>query len=604
MTTPTILTQTAGGAAPAINEDAYTISGSNLVFAVTGSYGQCYNDNPASEGSYYFELTNNSPNSGIGANITICSPSTISHTTDIGGSNFDGAIGVGQLGNLCNNGSVGGAIIPRWDIPGTVLCIAVSLPNLVWFRVGNGSWNGNASADPATGVGGVSLTALTAPLCVAIDAGTNFDATVNFGQNPFVYSPPALFNNWPGAESITLTSATITAGSPMALVGMTNNAIAEALDYSTDAGNTWTACTAYTSAADWTASGPTYAAGSSGNIIVRDHANPTVVSAPVFFRLPYVPPTYATVIFEDAFTSTDEMVANGWNLSPLTFTNYEGTTSVTWGADGVLLIGDLIGGFMVAGFCIQTVTTPVTDWTAVFELALLSHWNGENQNLVFGLSSATDKDNIDAFQILLSFDKDTSNNLAINTCGVYTPNGTYEFTYDDTCTLIVSSTKNATTGLATTTVMHNGTAVVAEGPTTPPMGMLGEFIWNTQSGYSTAFPNIAQISNFVIYSTTPPPETLVITGASCLTGSPVALEGTNTAPIAPALDYSLDGSATWEPVSGYVSGMTWSGLGPVPATGTHTIQVRDDTDHAILSNTFTFTVGVGIYIWDGVKINP
>jgi hypothetical protein len=46
---------------------------------------------------------------------------------------------------------------------GGVLCMAVDRPNdLVWVRHNNGNWNGSATANPATGVGGISISGLPA----------------------------------------------------------------------------------------------------------------------------------------------------------------------------------------------------------------------------------------------------------------------------------------------------------------------------------------------------------------------------------------------------------------------------------------------------------
>ena len=85
-------------------------------------------------------------------------------------------------------------------------------------------------------------------------------------------------------------------------------------------------------------------------------------------------------------------------------------------------------------------------------------------------------------------------------------------------------------------------------------------------------------------------------------GGLVQLVGSNTGTIAAAMDYVLDGGG-WAPVSNFDGGADWSGQGPQVTSGTHTIQVRDHTDTGTVSNVETFTVGVGLFVWDGVTLH-
>jgi hypothetical protein len=77
-------------------------------------------------------------------------------------------------------------------------CIALDIGGgLVWFRADAASWNGSGTADPATGVGGLSISALGVPLFPMFNTAANADQlTVNFGASAFVQTPPAGFGNW------------------------------------------------------------------------------------------------------------------------------------------------------------------------------------------------------------------------------------------------------------------------------------------------------------------------------------------------------------------------------------------------------------------------
>lgn len=72
---------------------------------------------------------------------------------------------------------------------------------LIWFRVGTGLWNNNASADPSTGVGGVSIAGITGTVIPTFLVGTtlaqNQDIlTLNFGQFAFQNALPTGFSAW------------------------------------------------------------------------------------------------------------------------------------------------------------------------------------------------------------------------------------------------------------------------------------------------------------------------------------------------------------------------------------------------------------------------
>ena len=96
---------------------------------------------------------------------------------------------------------------------GTVYCFAIDLTaRLAWVRRNNENWNANASANPATGVGGVAMAPgyNFAPIVRFQSSATTTDAmTGNFGTSPYVHPIPAGFGNWPPAWSFKL-NATFT----------------------------------------------------------------------------------------------------------------------------------------------------------------------------------------------------------------------------------------------------------------------------------------------------------------------------------------------------------------------------------------------------------
>lgn len=87
--------------------------------------------------------------------------------------------------------------------PGHVCCMATDLDNQrMWFRIDNGNWNNDPTANPATNVGGVDISAATGgfevkPVVACVD--NNIHGTANFGGAAFAFTVPAGFTaGWPG----------------------------------------------------------------------------------------------------------------------------------------------------------------------------------------------------------------------------------------------------------------------------------------------------------------------------------------------------------------------------------------------------------------------
>jgi hypothetical protein len=69
--------------------------------------------------------------------------------------------------------------------------------NLVWFRTDAGNWNNSGTANPATGVGGLSISPLGTPLFPMFTTFVSGDQLVaNFGATAFAQTAPAGFGKW------------------------------------------------------------------------------------------------------------------------------------------------------------------------------------------------------------------------------------------------------------------------------------------------------------------------------------------------------------------------------------------------------------------------
>lgn len=89
---------------------------------------------------------------------------------------------------------------------GDVIGIAVdTTAKLIWFRTNGGNWNNNALADPATGVGGINITAVVdrRPSGLFVYVDLPFPAyattiTANFGATAYAFAKPAGYGDFGG----------------------------------------------------------------------------------------------------------------------------------------------------------------------------------------------------------------------------------------------------------------------------------------------------------------------------------------------------------------------------------------------------------------------
>lgn len=145
-------------------------------------------------GKYYFEIRVDVPNSADAVGL-------ITPAAGYGAFTCYTAI---QNGNIncfgVSSGTLGAGFVAT-NLAG----IAVDFTaGLLWFRGilssgGSGNWNGNASANPATAVGGIAFTPGTAMMPgVYFGLGSGGEKyTANFGATAYTSStPPSGFGNW------------------------------------------------------------------------------------------------------------------------------------------------------------------------------------------------------------------------------------------------------------------------------------------------------------------------------------------------------------------------------------------------------------------------
>jgi hypothetical protein len=175
---------------------AATLSGANLAVTSTGTGGVRSNASYTS-GKYYWEVFINTHNTGM---IGVANAAVNLATVAGAGT---GACVVVTNGEIYNNNADAGINIGVLS-NGTWVSVALDVGNrLIWFRNNtlSGSWNatGGSANNPATGTGGISVSAIvsTGLFALACWTGTGDTQTANFGGSAFSYSVPAGFAGFP-----------------------------------------------------------------------------------------------------------------------------------------------------------------------------------------------------------------------------------------------------------------------------------------------------------------------------------------------------------------------------------------------------------------------
>lgn len=166
-----------------------TLSGGNLTAHASTTVNQLGRATTSeTTGKFYWEnLINAASNLGVG----------IANSSEVTG-NYLGVStnGIGYYNNnvvLRNNATV--TNLATFSATNTV-DIAVDIGGgLIWWRVNNGNWNNNASANPATGTLGITYS-ITGAIFPAYSPNVTSDGiTTAFGN--FTRTPPSGFTNLP-----------------------------------------------------------------------------------------------------------------------------------------------------------------------------------------------------------------------------------------------------------------------------------------------------------------------------------------------------------------------------------------------------------------------
>lgn len=126
------------------------------------------------------------------------------------GNNSGGNVGVGWFGDgsvwTNSAAALGGNAATDFSSASTLCTLMIDIDNkLLWVREGAGNWNNSGTANPATGVGGISLASITAGswttgMIPSLTLhGTNDVVTANFGASAMTL--PVGFSSWDGSQT-------------------------------------------------------------------------------------------------------------------------------------------------------------------------------------------------------------------------------------------------------------------------------------------------------------------------------------------------------------------------------------------------------------------
>jgi hypothetical protein len=212
-----VILPTPGGTAldPSFKNAAIALSNNNLTAASTspGSAAYVRSTTFKRSGKVFFEATFNTIAITCGVGIAGANATTNSFPGVLGGNvgtsfmpGNNSRVSVDNIGNASSGGGTSTA--------GEIVSIAIDIGG-GWFwatsskmRSNGFPWNSSASADPATGVGGVQFKGSLGGsptnyyLHFAAGSGVSVSVTMNFGGQPFNQAVPAGFTAWDGTPGI------------------------------------------------------------------------------------------------------------------------------------------------------------------------------------------------------------------------------------------------------------------------------------------------------------------------------------------------------------------------------------------------------------------
>ena len=180
-----------------------SLANNNLSWTATGAnFPSAMSRTSKISGKYYFELTITSI-TGLPIYYGISPYPT---TQFIGGTGSAGDVFFINNDNISINNTSATSITAGNNVAaGDTASIAIDFDNkLIWFtspvmRSRAQAWNNSATANPATGTGGLSIAAITGPFFIAAGSGnasSTAAVTINEGTSAFTIALPAGFNPW------------------------------------------------------------------------------------------------------------------------------------------------------------------------------------------------------------------------------------------------------------------------------------------------------------------------------------------------------------------------------------------------------------------------
>ena len=162
-------------------------------------------------GKFYLEFLSSVSNAAAYVGFA---NSTFVLTAEGGISDKNSGAWFGTEGGLYVNGNTLGGL--GAFTTGETAQFAIDFTNsLYWGAVDGGEWNGSGTAEPATGVGGISFASAVSggagsPWFVLVGAQNSqpvSDITVNFGNSSYAYTAPSGFTGWDAAAGETFALA-------------------------------------------------------------------------------------------------------------------------------------------------------------------------------------------------------------------------------------------------------------------------------------------------------------------------------------------------------------------------------------------------------------
>jgi len=173
------------------DQSGITLTNANLTATAPSAIGGVRGTSSHTSGKHYWEYKiAGIASNGMAEGIALASASLSAGTTT-------GAAVVTRTGFVFINGSGFGGMLGTRAV-NDVIGVAVDFTGAkIWFRVApSGNWNGSGTDDPATGTGGLSISALSGALYPVFLNGQAGDAvTANFGATAFTGSVPSGFTS-------------------------------------------------------------------------------------------------------------------------------------------------------------------------------------------------------------------------------------------------------------------------------------------------------------------------------------------------------------------------------------------------------------------------